>query len=250
MVGEAGDLLASVGWLYASFPADGSVVIIDGSTGRESARVRGLARPFGLALDERAGILYVAEAGADSVAAIDVGSGAVLDRLPTGRSPYVLALDAAGQRLYVATPGDKSVWVLSLAGDGKRQRAGVGGLGLALGLATDENGQAFFVYAVSPKTRAIARIDATAGEIVLKDVVQGDYSLPLTDAAGLVVDAGRLYVTDGGYLRAFDAGSGQRLGTWRVEATADTFGLERDVQTERLIIADARGGKVQLVETP
>ena len=118
----------------------------------------------------------------------------------------------------------------------------VPGLGLALGLTTDQQGVAFIAYAVSPKTRALARLttDTQRGEFVLEDVVEGTYVLRLAEASGIVAHGGSLYVTDNGYLWGFDARTGAITHEVQVNATADSFGLAIHPLSGTIIIANAR----------
>ncbi len=244
--GEPGALVAGGGRVCASYPRAGRVACFDGDTGCVIGQVESLARPFGLALDLRRGMLYVAEAGADTVAVVSLEGGHILQRLKVGRAPFVLALDTDSDTLYAATPGDKSVWAIDMRNGLAARRLDVGALGLALGLTVDERGEAFAVYAVSPKTRAIARIEGAA----LVDVVQGSYSLPLVEAGGIVAHRKRVYVSDGGYVWALDAQSGKAVDTVNVGATADTFGLALDAARGRVFVADARGGGLLVVDVP
>jgi DNA-binding beta-propeller fold protein YncE len=208
-----------------------------------------------MAVDEGAGLLYVAEAAAKTVAVVSLQSGQIVDRIAVGAAPYLVALDKTRGLLYVATPGDKSIWITPLAAGAPARRVAVPGLGLTLGLTLDEKGRAYVVYAVSPRTRAIAALEVMTGEdrqvsnSALRTIIEGNYSLPLTEAAGLAVRDDRIYVTDGGNLWAIDSTSGATLGQTQIDATADTFGLAMD-SAGHIIIADARGGQTLLVAPP
>jgi len=244
---EPGAILAHDGRLYVSYPALGEVVISDGKADG-TMHVMGLARPFGLALAWQAGRLYIAEAGSETVAVADITSGKIVEHLTVAKAPFILALNEDQHILYVATPGDKSVWVVSLSERFAPQRLPIPGLGLVSGLTVDENGNAFLIYVMSPKTRAVARLVQKAGTTyVVQTVIEGDYRLPLTEAAGVVSSSGHVYLTDGGQLWAFDVESGQIVDGVSVGAIADTFGLAIDRQTRRIVLADARGWGARVI---
>ncbi len=121
----------------------------------------------------------------------------------------------------------------------------VPGLGLTLGLTVDERGRAFAVYAVSPRTRAVARLDAgEKGNATLMTLVEGNFSLPLTEAAGVVAHDGVVYTCDGGALWGFSAESGVVVQQMAVNAAADTFGMAVQTAGGGILLADSRGGPV------
>jgi YVTN family beta-propeller protein len=243
-----GMLLAHAGTLVVSLPYDNAVAVVD-AHGRVAARVEQLARPWGMALAADGATLYVAEAGGSTVAVVDVATWQVVRRIKTGDAPYLLALAGDGRTLFAATPGDRSVWVIPLSAEAGAQRLTVPGLGLTVGMVALHDDGAAIVYAVSPRLRAIARLTRAAGDdnYAIKTIREGDYSLPLTEAAGIAADGARLYVADADYLWALDAESGDVAGATYIAATADTFGLAVDVQTGRVLIADARGGPVVII---
>jgi hypothetical protein len=184
------------------------------------------------------------------VAIIDLKEGAIAGRLTIGRAPYALALDTVRHILYATTPGDKSVWVIHLDGDKRTQRIAVPGLGLALGLTLDDQGTAYLVYTVSPKTRAIARLtlgDDDSDNATLVDIMQGDYNTPLADATGIVARAGSVYVTEGDRLIAVDAATGKAYQSLDIGVTAGSFGIAIEQETGAAIVGDTIGRGVKIV---
>jgi len=203
---------------------------------------------LGLALHKTKELLYVAEAGATSVAVVDIHDGAVTRRLAIGAAPFLLAVDEQRALLYVAAPGDKSVWAISLHDEARRQRLPVPGLGLTLGMTVDEGGTVSLVYALSPKLRAVATIvSANSGALALKTIIEGNYALPLAEAAGIAAHGGRIYVTDGGCLLVLDEQTGHVIDRLAISAAADTFGIALLSQGGQVVIADARGGPALVV---
>lgn len=245
-------LLAQGGYLFASDAEAGLVHALQTSPPRRLFSVADLARPAGLAFDAQAGLLYVAEAGAETVAIIDATSGAVVGKLKMGRSPHILALDPQGRLLYAATPGDKSVWVWPLSAQEPSQRLAIPGLGVTLGLTVDEMGSAYLVYAVSPKTRAIAQLvwDDSASAWRLRAIVEGDYRLRLIDATALAVHQGIVYTLSDGYALAFDGATGKESARTPLHVAAGSFGLAFDAASGRILTVDILSERLEAVDAP
>lgn len=71
----------------------------------------GLSHPWGLAVDEKRGIVYVTEIGKDTLIAYHEDSGKT-ETAPTGSMPDAIAIDEAANRIYVANYVGDSVTVL------------------------------------------------------------------------------------------------------------------------------------------
>ncbi len=71
-----------------------------------------LSHPWGLAVDERRGIVYVTEIGKDTLIAYHEDSGKT-ETAPTGSMPDAIAIDEAANRIYVANYVGDSVTVMN-----------------------------------------------------------------------------------------------------------------------------------------
>jgi YVTN family beta-propeller protein len=71
-----------------------------------------LSHPWGLAIDQRRGIVYVTEIGKDTLIAYHEDDGKV-DKLPTGSMPDAVVIDEAANKIYVANYAADSVTVIN-----------------------------------------------------------------------------------------------------------------------------------------
>jgi YVTN family beta-propeller protein len=71
----------------------------------------GLSHPWGLAIDQRHGIVYVTEIGKDILIAYHEDDGKV-DKVPTGSMPDAVAVDEEANKIYVANYAADSVTVI------------------------------------------------------------------------------------------------------------------------------------------
>jgi YVTN family beta-propeller protein len=85
-----------------------TIVDADGNARREKL---GLSHPWGLAVDERRGIIYITEIGKDTLVAYHEESGRT-ETAPTGSMPDAIAVDEVADRIYVANYAGDSVTVL------------------------------------------------------------------------------------------------------------------------------------------
>jgi YVTN family beta-propeller protein len=81
------------------------------ATGAVHREDLGLSHPWGLAIDQRRGIVYVTEIGKDTLIAYHEDDGQV-DKLPTGSMPDAVAVDEATNKIYVANYAADSITVI------------------------------------------------------------------------------------------------------------------------------------------
>jgi len=165
--------------------------------------------------------------------------------VPVGDAPYAVACDRGRQRVYVGNAGDDTVFVVDGRNGTLVNTIRLGGLGHPQGLALDPvRNRLYVTYALSPKYRAVAAIDASSGRILSRLV--GNEKRPLFGVYGVAVDPlrGWVYVTTvdeilvlaGETLRVVEVTSGV--------GPAYAFGSCVNPVEERLYIADGRHGRL------
>jgi len=119
------------------------------------------------------------------------------------------------------------------------------GLGHPQGLALDPVRHRLYVtYALSPKYRAIAAIDASSGQVLSRLV--GNEERPLFGAYGIAVDPVHnwVYVTTVDEVLVLEGETLRVLQGIPGAGPAYAFGLCVNLVEERLYIADARHGRL------
>lgn len=201
---------------------------------------------FGVAVNDRAGILLTTQTRHGSVAVIDLRSGAVRARIAEGEGAHVrqVLVDAPNDRAFVSVFGfrDKpsAVWVLDTARGAVDHVIAEGLEGGISGLAHDPAGDRLFaadlpgnqIVEISLARRAGVRRFASGGE--------GPINLALSGS--------RLFCSNqkSGELVALDAGSGNVIG--KAATGAGALGVTLSPDARRLFVANRGAGTVSVLD--
>jgi YVTN family beta-propeller protein len=229
--------------LYAALHDADALVVIDGARHVVLGKVSGIPGASGVAVgDDR---VYVTATASDELVVVDPKNYAIMQRVVVGGAPYSVVFDPAGKRIYVGNAGDDTVSVLDGLNAELLGTVQFGGLGHPHGLALDPiRGRLYVTYALTPKYRAVAAIDASSGEIISQ--LLGDDTRPLMGAYGISVDPllGRVYVTTGEDVLTLTGRTLRVIRTTPSVGPAYAFGLQRDPLEGRLYIVDAWSQRV------
>lgn len=169
----------------------GSVLLYDPESGAVRARIDGLERPSGLAVNGAG--LWIAETGAHRLLLADPVNGRIVRRLELDDAPYVLRAAEGG--VFVTLPGANRVLFVENSGVVGWQ-AELDGLGLPQDIALDRQSNRLYVlYLLAPRFGQVAVLDAGSGERLA--TIEPTLSRPLRGAQALAVDesSGRLLVS-------------------------------------------------------
>jgi DNA-binding beta-propeller fold protein YncE len=227
--------------VYVTGWEQGSVTVLDATSGDRMAEAADLQRPSGLAVVSDVGrlpgqtTLYVAESGAGRLAMLD---GKTLERrgeIAVGTGPYALAASTDGQRVYAPLAGAGEVAMLDTTLQEVVARTPLDGLGLPQAVAVHATtGRVYVLYLLGPRYSNIAILDGRSGQLV--GLIAATLDHPLHGAQSLAVDAAqqRLYVSDAAGLQVFSTATGEWLATLPASSPASTFGLAVDPQRGRV----------------
>lgn len=228
----------ATGRAYAALWEINQVAVFDPSSGRVLALVGGIAGPSGVCL--AGGVVWVSATRANELLALDPDSYAIIKRLRVGDAPYALSCDAAGGRVYVGNAGEDSVTLVDASSGRVVDTVQLGGLGHPQSLALDDRlGRVYVTYALSPRKRAIAMLDASTGRLLGR--LAGTDDQPLSGAYGIASDPERgwVYVTSGGELLTLSASHLtilNRLPLGEGTVSAGPFGMAVEPQSGALYL--------------
>lgn len=188
--------------------------------------------------------VYVTATCSDELVVVDRQNCAIIARIVVGDAPYAVACDS-GRRVYVGNAGDDTVSIVDGRIGTLVNTVRLGGLGHPHGLACDPIRDRLYVtYALSPKYRAVAAIDASSGQILSRLV--GNEQRPLFGAYGIVVDPlrGWVHVTTGEDVLVLAGETLRVVKTTPGVGPAYAFGLCVSPVEERLYLADGRHGRL------
>jgi YVTN family beta-propeller protein len=92
--------------LFVANYGDGTVTVIDTTSGRATATIHVGEHPKAIAFDPSRNLVYVANTSSGTVSVIDAENKAVVATLPAGENPYALAVAPGSNSLYVANEAD------------------------------------------------------------------------------------------------------------------------------------------------
>jgi uncharacterized repeat protein (TIGR01451 family) len=237
----------ATGRCFAALWRASSIAVLDPAAGRVESLVGGVDGPGGVCVTGDR--IWVSATGSNELLALDPASYAIMQRVPVGDAPFALLCDPAGATVYVGNAGEDSVAVVDGRTGAVRKVVQLGGLGHPAALALDGHlGRVYVTYALAPKYRAIAMLDAATGEVLGR--LTGTEEEPLFGAYGIAADptAGLLYVTTHRGLLALSAAdlsiAGRALPADESGSLAYSFGLAVDSGSGRLYVASggAAGG--------
>ncbi len=227
--------------IYAALWQADAVAVIDGTSNALYKVVSGIPGPSDVAVSRDR--VYVTATGSDELFILDRQTCAIMGRVAVGDAPYMLVLDPDRQRIYVGNAGSDTISIVDEQSSAQVNVVKLGGLGHPHGLAIDPIRDCLYVtYALSPKYRAIAAIDASSGEILSRLV--GDEKRPLFGAYGIAVDPlrGWVYMTTVDELLVLSAQTLRVLEAIPGAGPTYAFGLSFYAAQGYLYLADARQG--------
>ena len=225
--------------VYAALWEVDALAVIDGAQQTLWKVVPGIPGASGVAVGDD--YVYVTATHGDELIIVDRPNCAIINRVAIGNAPYAVAYDPGRQRVYVGNAGEDTVSIVDGHNGALVNTVKLGGLGHPQGLALDSIRDRLYVtYALSPKYRAVAVIDACSGQILSRLV--GNEKRSLLGAYGIAVDPlrGWVYVTTVDEVLAL---AGETLRVVKVTSGAGpayAFGLCVSPVEERLYIADGQ----------
>ncbi|MCX7706765.1 MAG: hypothetical protein N2204_01990, partial [Anaerolineae bacterium] len=225
----------------------GAVLALDARTLAIQATATGFALPGGLALVTPGdGIrrVFAADTLAGTVRVLAADDLRTLNEVAVGPGPYAVVAAPAAGRVFVALTGSDSVAMLDARTGALLGLTHLDGLGFPQGLALDEEaGRLYVVYALSPRYRQIAILDAGTGQGLA--VIPATLDRPLTGAEALVVDPARrrLLVSAEEGIHVYDL----RRGRWEPSlliarrGAAAVFGLAIDADGQAIYVGSPVG---------
>jgi YVTN family beta-propeller protein len=228
--------------VYAALWQEDAVALVDGTSYRVLQVVRGIPGASGLAVAKD--VVYVTATRSDELIVIDKTTGGIIQRVTVGDAPYAVACDEGSRQwAFVANAGEDT---LSIVGAGAVLRTvKLGGLGHPQGLALDAVRDCLYVtYSLSPKYGAIAAIDATSGQVLVR--LTGSFLRPLFAAYGVTADPlrGWVYVTTAEETLVLAGETLSVLHALPDVGPASGFGVRVDAVGERLYVAERRQGSL------
>lgn len=235
--GEPGfDALAWAGkYLLISHTAANSIDVFNPALRRVVARISGLNRPRGLAVDPTTARVYVANSGNNSIAVISTVDWKLHENIALAGSPDSLLLVPEWQALCVADPQQQAVSILQLGGNNQVMRMAIGGSPQEM--VFDASQHLLFVTTQGPSQ--LAALDQ-------KSVVHR-YPLNASQPTGVVLDAAgkRLYIAARGAVLVVDPNDGAEI--TRIPGPQSVNALWFDPKTSSLYAA-AEDGSVSLIQ--
>jgi len=186
----------------------GAVLALDARTLAVRSVAAGFALPGGLAhITAADGIrrVFAADTLAGTVRVLAADDLQTLHEVPVGPGPYAVVASPRTGRVFVALTGSDGVAMLDAATGALLSVTRLGGLGFPQGMALDEaTDRLYVVYALSPRYRQIAVLDAVTGEMV--EAIAPTLDRPLVAAEALAVDPAlrRLLVSAEDGIHAYD----------------------------------------------
>jgi YVTN family beta-propeller protein len=237
----------ATGRVFAALWETDSLAVVEGIHHTLWKLVLGIPGASGVAVDDTR--VYVTATRSDELIVLDAQTCAIIQRVPVGDAPYAVVSDSARRRVYVSNAGEDTVSIVDSDTGVVVGTVKLGGLGHPQNLALDSvRGRVYVTYALTPKYRGIAAIDASTGEIVAQ--LSGSGEEPLSGAYGIAVDAlaGRVYVTTVQELLVLSAENMEIIGRMPGLGPAYGFGLTLAPVGDRLYIADGWNGRVAVYE--
>ena len=229
--------------IYAALWEADALAVIDGSTHTVWKIIEGIPGASGVAVCRDR--VYVTATRSNELFVVNGDNYAIMWRIPVGEAPYAVACDSGRQRAFVGNAGGSTVSIV----DGLKGRqvaiAAVGGMGHPHGLAYDPVRDRLYVtYALSPKHRAIAALDASSGQTLSR--LMGSDQRSLFAANGIAVDplAGWVYAASVDRVWVLAAESLHILQSIPGAGPAYAFGLHVDPADGRLYLTDAGRGRL------
>jgi YVTN family beta-propeller protein len=229
--------------LFATLGENNALAVIDGAQHTLRTVVPDIPGASGVAVG--ADRVYVTATRSDELVVVDGRNYAIIGRIAVGDAPFAVACDVGRQRVYVANAGEDTISIV----DGRNfvllKTVKLGGLGHPHSLAIDPIRDRLYVtYALSPKYRAVAAIDASSGNVLFRLV--GNEDQPLFGAYGLAVEPlrGWVYVTTLEEILVLAGESLDVIGVIPGAGPAYSFGVAIHPTEERLYLADARHGSL------
>jgi len=177
--------------IYAALWEANALAVIDGVNQTLWKIVTGIPGASGVAVG--ADNVYVTATRSDQLIVVDKRKCAIIGCVAVGDAPYAIACNRRRQWVYVGNAGDDTVSIVDGRSGVLLYTVTLGGLGHPQGLALDPvRGRLYVTYALSPKYRAIAAIDASSGQILSRLI--GNEGQPLFAAYGIAVDPLRGWV--------------------------------------------------------
>jgi uncharacterized repeat protein (TIGR01451 family) len=227
--------------IYAALCQADALAVIDGAKNTLYEVIPGIPEPSGVAVGSDC--VYVTATGSDELFVLDRQNCAIMKRIAVGDAPYALVLDPDRQRIYVGNAGSDTISIIDEQNSTQVNVVKLGGLGHPHGLALDPiRARLYVTYALSPKYRAIAAIDASSGEVLSR--LAGTEKRPMFGAYGIAVDPlrGWVYTTTVDELLVLSGQTLQVLQAIPGAGPAYAFGLSFYAAERRLYVADARHG--------
>ncbi|MBM4430217.1 MAG: YncE family protein, partial [Chloroflexi bacterium] len=225
--------------LFAGLPDKDALAVIDTAENIVRTIVPGIPGASGVAVGTDH--IYVTATRSDELVVIDGRNYAIIGRITVGDAPFAVAYDAGRQRVYVGNAGEDTISIVDGRNHVLLNTVKLGGLGHPHSLAVDPiRNRLYVTYALSPKYRAIAAIDASSGEVLSRLV--GNEDRPLFAAYGLAVEPlrGWVYVTTVDELFVLAGESLQVISTVSGVGPVYAFGVAIHPTQDRLYLADAR----------
>ncbi len=233
----------ATGRVFAALWETDSLAVVEGVGHTLWKLVPGIPGASGVVVDDTR--VYVTATRSDELIVLDAQTCAIIQRVPVGDAPYAVVSDHARRRVYVSNAGEDTVSIVDADTGAIVGTVKLGGLGHPQNLALDSaHGRVYVTYALTPRYRGVAAIDASTGDIVSQ--LTGSAEEPLAGSYGIAVDAlaERIYVTTMQGLLVLSADSLEIIGRTPDLGPAYGFGLAMAPAGDRLYVADGLNGRV------
>jgi YVTN family beta-propeller protein len=237
----------ATGRVYVALWETDTLAVVEGTRHTLWKLVPDIPGASGVAVDDTR--VYVTATRSDELIVVDAQTCAIIQRVPVGAAPYAVVCDPARHRVYVSNAGEDTVSSVDSDTGTVVGTVKLGGLGHPQNLALDTiHGRVYVTYAVTPKYRGIAAIDASTGQIVAR--LSGSEKESLFGAYGIAVDPslGRVYVTGARELLVLSGESLEAIERMPGPGPAYGFGLTLDPAEGRLYIADGLHQRLAVYE--
>jgi YVTN family beta-propeller protein len=237
----------ATGRVYVALWETDTLAVVDGTRHTLWKLVPDIPGASGVVVDDTR--VYVTATRSDELIVLDAQTCAIIQRVPVGDAPYAVLCDPARHRVYVSNAGEDTVSIVDTHTGAIVSTVTLGGLGHPQNLALDAiHGRVYVTYALTPKYRGIAAIDAASGQVVSH--LSGGEKESLFAAYGIAVDPamGRVYVTAAQETLVLSGESLEIIARMPGLGPAYGFGLTLDTGTGRLYIADGSGNRVAVYE--